>query len=136
MAIKFNCPTNPSPTPIPIPAPIPSSMIAVPTLLSRIHLVDRLSLSFSSIFAPPSPTIFSPITSVDVPAYAHPLRPDSPSPTTLCTMSSHLHDPHLAVPVGSHLDINSPLWALYHVNLQNQRLGNLLVLAATEESVT
>ena len=136
MAIEFNCPTNPSPTPIPIPAPVPSSTIAVPPLLSCISLVDRLLSSFSSTFTPPSPAISSPITLVDVLTYAHPLCPDSPSPATLCTMSSHLHDPRLAVPVGSHLDINSRLWALYHINLQNQCLGNILMLTATEESVT
>ena len=136
MAIEFNHPTNPSPAPIPIPAPVPSSMIAVPTLLSHIPLVDRLSSSFSSTFAPPSPAISGPITLVDIPTYAHLLRSDSPSSTTLHTMSFHLRDPRLAVPVGSHLDINSPLWALYCVNLQNQCLGNLLALTATEESIT
>ena len=110
-------------------------MIAIPTLLSHIPLVDRLSSSFSSTFALPSPAISGPITLVDIPTYAHPLCPDSPSPATLYTMFFHLCNPCLAVPVGSHLDINSPLWALYCVNLQNQCLGNLLALTTTEESI-
>ena len=136
MAIKFNCPTNPLPAPIPIPAPVPSHTTEIPTLLSRIPLVDRLSSLFTSTFTPLDPTSTGPILSINVPLYAHPLRPDSPPPATINTMSSHLCDPHLAVPLGSYLDANSPLWALYRANLQNQCLGNLLALAATEESVT
>ena len=136
MAIEFNHPTNPSPAPVPIPAPVPSHTIEIPTLLSRIPLVDRLSSLFTSTFTPLDPTSTGPILSVNIPLYAHPLRPDSLPPTTINTMSSHLRDPCLAVPVGSYLDANSPLWALYHANLQNQCLGNLLTLAATEESIT
>ena len=136
MAIEFNHPTNPSPTPVPIPAPVPFHTIEIPTLLSRIPLVDRLSSSFTSTFTPLNPTSTGPILSVDVPLYAHPLRPDSPPLTTIHTMSSCLRDPRLAIPLGSYLDTNSPLWALYCANLQNQRLGNLLTLATTEKSIT
>ena len=136
MAIKFNHPTNPSPAPVPIPAPVPSHTIEIPTLLSRIPLVDRLSSSFTSTFTPLDPTSTGPILSINIPLYAHPLHPDSLPPATINTISSRLRDSCLAVPVGSYLDANSSLWAPYHANLHNQHLGNLLTLAATEESIT
>ena len=100
MAIEFNCPTNPLPTPVSIPAPVPSHTIEIPTLLSHIPLVDRLSSLFTSTFTPLNPTFTGPILSVDVPLYAHPLHPDSPLPATINTMSSHLRDPRLAVPMA------------------------------------
>ena len=134
MAIELNHSTTPSLAPIPIPAPIPTSTtIAVPFLLSHIPLVDRIS---SSPLVIPAPTITGSIMSVDIPLYAHHLHTDSPSQEELCNMTAHLCDPHLAIPLDSYLDVDSPLWALYWANLQNQYLGNLLILATTKQSIT
>ena len=132
MAIKFNHSTTPSSAPIPIPAPIPTSTtIAVPSLLSQISLVDRIS-SFPLV----TPTTTSPIMLVDIPLYTYHLCTDSPIPEELCNMTTCLCDPCLAIPLNSYLNVDFLLWTLYQANLQNQCLGNLLALTATKQSIT
>ena len=134
MAIEFNHSTTPSPAPILIPAPIPiSTTLAIPSLLSYIPLANRIS-SFPLVL--PGPTTTGSMLSIDIPLYAHHLCTNSSSPEELHNMTTHLHDPYLTISLNSYLDINSPLWALYQANLQNQCLGNLLTLAATKQSIT
>ena len=42
----------------------------------------------------------------------------------------------MAVPLSTYLNVGSPIWELHRAYLQNQRLGNLLSLAASETSIT
>ena len=51
-------------------------------------------------------------------------------------MARLLQDPQMAIPLNHYLDMGFPLWNLYHAYLQNQHLGNLLSLTASEASIT
>ena len=66
------------------------------------------------------------ILSVDVPIYAHHLVNNFPDEQTNIYLSSQLLDSHLASTLDRHMDMGSPLYALYKAFLQCHRLATLV----------
>ena len=66
------------------------------------------------------------ILSVDVPIYAHHLVNDFPDEQTNTYLSSQLLDSHLASTLDGHMDMGSPLYALYKAFLQCHHLATLV----------
>ena len=116
-----------------------------------LSLADRISsppLSFSTIPTPGwtatelpipisihVPTTVSSIISVNVPIYAYQLQKELPGGLSLTQIARLLQDLQMAVFLSHYLDMGFPLWNPYHAYLQNQCLGNLLSLAASEVSI-
>ena len=67
---------------------------------------------------------------MDVPIYAHRLR-DLPIQLNLDLMMDRLKDSHLASTLDAHMDIRSPLYALYKIFLQVERLDALYSLSTS-----
>ena len=66
------------------------------------------------------------ILSVDVPVYAHRLVNDFPDEQTNTYLSSQLLDSHLASTLDRHMDMGSPLYALYKAFFQCHCLATLI----------
>ena len=66
------------------------------------------------------------ILSVDVPIYAHHLVNDFPDKQTNTYLSSQLLNSHLASTLDGHMDMGSPLYALYKAFLQCHHLATLV----------
>ena len=145
MAIELSTPTFPS-----LNTPLPSCSVSSPSSLghssSIIEPVTRPPTPHpTAIFASPPPEEDFPptslastpsedlhpgILSVDVPIYAHRLR-DLPTQLNLNLMMDHLKDSHLASTLDAHMDIGSPLYALYKIFLQVERLDALYSLSTS-----
>ena len=66
------------------------------------------------------------ILSVNIPIYAHCLVNDFPDEQTNAYLSSQLLDSHLASTLDGHMDMGSPLYALYKAFLQCHRLATFV----------
>ena len=66
------------------------------------------------------------ILSINVPIYAHCLVNDFPDEQTNTYLSSQLLNSHLASTLDGHMDMGSPLYALYKAFLQYHRLATLI----------
>ena len=66
------------------------------------------------------------IHSIDIPIYVHHLVNDFPDEQTNAYLSSPLLDSHLTTTLDGHMDMGSPLYALYKVFLQCQCLSTLI----------
>ena len=63
--------------------------------------------------------------SVDVPIHGHCLVDEFLDQGGITSMQESLRNPHLAIPIGAHLDLASPLYALYKAYLQVSRLNQV-----------
>ena len=72
------------------------------------------------------------ILSVDVPIYAHRLVNDFPDDQLNTYLSSQLLDSRLATTLDGHMDMGSPLYALYKAFLQCHRLATLVSTNTTD----
>ncbi|KAF8546948.1 hypothetical protein OG21DRAFT_1490665 [Imleria badia] len=86
-------PRTPSPLPLPVPEP---------------HTL------------PPTSSQPCPIISVDVPLQAH--SRGHLSNADFATLVATIEDTHLAIPIDSYLDVESPYYELLHAYFQNERL--------------
>ena len=77
----------------------------------------------------------TPILSVDVPLTAHHLREGTLDGHAHDILHSHLYAPHLHRAFEFHLELNSPLWSITRMYLQNQRLKAILDLASSPSSI-
>ena len=93
----------------------PTSSVAVTP--EPVSVASVLSQHF-----PPPPF---PILSVDLPLAAHRIRNDELHPTGQRLLIQRLSDPRLTIPISAHLDMDSPLFALYRTFLQVERLTPL-----------
>ncbi|KAF8547328.1 hypothetical protein OG21DRAFT_1490320 [Imleria badia] len=90
-------PRTPSPLPLPVPEPRTSPL------------------------ASPQPrTPSCPIVSIDIPLQAH--SHGHPSNADLAALVTAIEDAHLAIPIDSYLDVESPFYELLHTYCQNERL--------------
>ena len=94
--------------------------------------------------APPSnhmelsmtPSIESPpILSINVSLHTHCLHKGMLKEDKKDTSHSLLYFPHIHHTLESHLDVNSPLWSVTQIYLQNQQLRTLLDLASFPSSI-
>ena len=67
-----------------------------------------------------------PVEAVDLPLYAHRLRNDFPSDTELDHVTLYLRDSRMAIPIAAHLDMGSPLYALYRTYLSVSNISNVV----------
>ena len=145
MTIELSTPTFPS-----LNAPLPSCSVSSPSSLesssSVIEPVTRPPTPHpAATFASPTPEEDFPptslastpsedlhpgILSVDVPIYAHRLR-DLPTQLNLNLMMDRLKDSCLASTLDAHMDIGSPLYSLYKIFLQVERLDALYSLSTS-----
>ena len=72
------------------------------------------------------------IHSIDIPIYAHCLINDFPDEQTNAYLSSQLLDSHLATTLNGHMDMGSPLYALYKAFLQCHCLATLVSTNTTD----
>ena len=66
-----------------------------------------------------------PVVSVDVPIFGHRLVDQFLDQDGMTSMQEYLRNPRLAIPIGAHLDLASPLYALYKTYLQVSRLNQV-----------
>ena len=145
MTIELSTPTLPS-----LDTPLPSCSISSPSSLEHsspiIKPVTRPPTPHptailaspppeedfppTSLASTPSEDLHQGILSVDVPIYAHRLR-DLPTQLNLDLMMDRLKDSHLASTLDAHMDIGSPLYALYKIFLQVERLDALYFLSTS-----
>ena len=144
MAIKLSSPPLPS-----LSSPLPSCSISSPSSLeppsSVIEAVTRPPTPHpTAIFTPPleddlpptslastlSEDLHPGILSIDVPTYAHHLR-ELPTQLDLDLMMDRLKDSRLASTLDAHVDIGSPLYALYKIFLQVEHLDTLYTLSTS-----
>ena len=85
-----------------------------------------LPISISTTQSEELPHFAARILSVNVPIYAHRLVNDFPDEQTNTYLSSQLLDSHLASTLDGHMDMGSPLYALYKVFLQYHHLATLV----------
>ena len=83
-----------------------------------------------SITSTPSEDLHPGVLSVDIPIYAHRLR-ELPTQLDLDLMRDCLGDSCLASILDAHMDIGSPLYALYKIFLQVERLDALYTLSTS-----
>ena len=86
------------------------------------------------------PALHSPLTpalvlSVDVPIATHQLREGTLDGHSHDILHSHLYAPHLHHTFEFHPELNSPLWSVTRIYLQNQRLKAILNLAFSPSSI-
>ena len=74
--------------------------------------------------APNTPAPY-PVVSVDVPIHGHRLVDHFLDQNDMTRMQEALRNPRLAIPIGAHLDLASPLYALYKAYLQVSRLNQV-----------
>ena len=91
--------------------------------------------------APMEPTPHSPLTpvpiiSVDVPIATHHLHKGTLDGHRHNVLHSHLDTPHLHRTFEFHLELNSPLWSITRIYLQNQCLKAILDLASSLSSIS
>lgn len=145
MAIELSSPVFPS-----ITSPLPSCTMSSPSLLepsssSVIEAVTRPPTPHpAAIFTPPpnddlpppslastpSEDLHPGILSIDVPTYAHRLR-ELPTQLDLNLMMDRLRDSRLASTLDAHMDVGSPLYALYKIFLQVEQLDALYTLSTS-----
>ena len=84
----------------------------------------------TSLASTPSEDLHPGILSVDVPTYAHRLR-ELPTQLDLDLMLDRLKDFCLASTLDAHMDIGSPLYALYKIFLQVEHLEALYTISTS-----
>ena len=82
-----------------------------------------------------SPVNPPPILSISIPITTHHLREGSLEEHYRDTLHSLLYAPHLHRALEFHLEMNSPLWSITHIYLQNQHLKTILDLASSSSSI-
>ena len=138
----------------PSPSPSRSQTSTISSTLSTLTIVDSLptqsspsSIQFTETeshipspssteadpgwFSPPpvqttSPNSIRPVKVVDLPQYAHRLRDDFPSDAELDRFALYLQDSRMAVPISTHLNMGSPLYALYQTYLSISNVSNVV----------
>ena len=144
MAIEFSSPTLPS-----LSNPLPSCSISSPSSLETSSPVIKTitqpstphpiiaftppledDLPPTSLASTPSEDLHPGILSVDIPTYAHRLR-DLPTQLDLDLMLDRLKDSRLASTLDAHMDIGSPLYALYKIFLQVECLKTLYTISTS-----
>ena len=138
----------------PSPSPSRSQTSTISSTLSTLTIVDSLptqsspsSIQFTETeshipspssteadpgwFSPPpvqttSPRPIRPVEAVDLPQYAHRLRDNFPSDTELDRFALYLRDSRMAIPISAHLDLGSPLYALYRTYLSISNVSNVI----------
>ena len=144
MAIELS-----SPMLLPLSNPLPSCSISSPSSLETsspiIEAITRPStphpivtftppleddLPPTSLASTPSEDLHPGILSIDVPTYAHRLW-ELPTQLDLDLMLDRLKDSHLASTLDTHMDIGSPLYALYKIFLQVERLETLYAISTS-----
>ena len=81
------------------------------------------SVTFANV-APNSPIPY-PVVLVDVPIHGHCLVDQFLDQDGMTSMQESLRNPRLAIPIGAHLDLASPLYVLYNAYLQISRLNQV-----------
>ena len=126
----------------PSPSPSRSQTSTISSTLSTLTVVDSLptqlfpsSIQFTEAdpgwFSPPpvqttSPRPVRPVEAVDLPQYAHRLRNNFPSDAELDRFALYLQDSRMAIPISAHLDMGSPLYALYRTYLSISNVSNVV----------
>ena len=143
MTIELSSPTFPS-----LHIPLPSCSISSPSTLEPSPILEPTTrpptphpniiptsspeddLPPVSIASTPSEDLHPGVLSVDVPIYAHRLQ-ELPTQLDLDLMRDCLGDSRLASTLDTHMDVGSPLYALYKIFLQVERLDALYTLSTS-----
>ena len=138
MTIELSSPTLPS-----LSNPLPSCSISsssspiieaitrppTPHPIAFTHPLED-DLPPTSLASTPSEDLHPGIFSVDVPTYAHRLW-ELPTQLDLDLMLDRLKDSRLASTLNAHMDIGSPLYALYKIFLQVECLDALYTISTS-----